>query len=92
MDEQISALNERVDDFRAAGYKVREKIVRDFLGSFKKALPRGAKFDEVIVRTVSALSATLISSHTFLAYSPSPLWQDQTGSKKIRSPNPMSDG
>lgn len=57
-DDQISALNEQADDFRAASYEAREEIVEDFLGSFKSARTKGVKFDEVIIRTVCAPSAT----------------------------------
>ena len=81
-DEQISALDGRVDEFRAADYELREGIVREFLDSFRNACPQGVEFNDVAVRTVRAPSATLgcsQTSHIFLAYSPAPLWQNQTG-------------
>jgi hypothetical protein len=81
-DEQISALDGRVNEFRAANYEVREEIVREFLDSFKNACPQGVEFNEVAMKTVHAPSATLgcsQTSHIFLAYSPGPLWQNQTG-------------
>ncbi len=94
-DEQISALNERIDDFKAAGYKVRNKMVLDILRSFKDAHPLGTDFDGLAVGTVSALSAALGCSHRFLARSPAPLRrqqdQTQTGNQKISSPNPKSE-
>ena len=34
-DEQISMLDERFDEFRAADYRRREQIVKDILGSFE---------------------------------------------------------
>jgi hypothetical protein len=94
MDEQISALNERIDDFLAAGPKVRDEIIGDFIRSFENAHPPDADdFDGFAVEIVSALSATLGCSHRFLAHSPAPLrrQEDQTGNQKISSPNPKSE-
>jgi hypothetical protein len=91
-DEQINALNEHVDEFRAANYEAREEIARDFLGSFKSIHPRGATFDVVAVKTVRVLSAILGCSQIFLAHSPAPLRQNQTANKEINPPNPKSDG
>lgn len=48
----MRALDGRLDEFRAAAYDVREKIVEDSLGSFRRALNKGSKFDEVTIRTV----------------------------------------
>ncbi|KAF8489707.1 hypothetical protein F5888DRAFT_1638454 [Russula emetica] len=50
-NEQISMLNGRVNKFKAADYKVREEITKDFLGSFKSACPQGVKFDDVTIGT-----------------------------------------
>jgi hypothetical protein len=74
-----------------AEYEAREKIIQDFLGSFKRARRRGVRFKKIVVETVSAPSAISGFSHTFLAYSPAPLWQNQTGNEEIHPPNPVSD-
>jgi hypothetical protein len=84
-DEQISELDEYIDEFRAADYEAREEIVEDILGSFKSACSRRIRFDTVIVKTVRALSATLGCSHIYLAYSPTPLWRGQTSNEEICS-------
>jgi hypothetical protein len=91
-DEQIEALDGRVDEFRAASYKVREKIARAFFRSFKSAYPQGVQFDDTALATVRTASAASCISHTFLAYSPAPVWEHQTGSEGICSENPKSDG
>jgi len=91
-DEQISALNGHVEEFLAAKYEEQEEIVQDFLGSFKNACPQGIEFDEVAVVTVRALSAILGCSQLFLAYSPAPLCQNQTGKEEICSKNSKSAG
>lgn len=90
-DEQIIALNERVDEFRAADYPIRDKIVRAFVRSFEKACPRDIVFDDTTVATVRALSATLGCSHIFVAYSPASLWNNETANEGIGSQNPKSD-
>jgi len=94
-DEQIIALDEYIDEFRAADYQTREEIVQELFDSFKRerACPRGAKkFDDVIVKTVRALFVTLGCSQPFLAYSPAPLWEKDTGDKSIRFKYPYSGG
>jgi hypothetical protein len=92
-NNQIDALNGRLDEFKAGDYEIREKIVQDFLGSFKRACNQGIVFDETTVRTVRAPSAVLGHSYAFSAYSAAPLWQNnQTGNKEINPPNPKSDG
>jgi len=91
-DEQISALDGQVDEFRAAGYRFRERIARDFLHSFKNAYPQGIKFDEVTIETVCAPSAALGYSYTLLAYSPASLWQNQTGNEQTCSQTSKLDG
>jgi hypothetical protein len=91
-DEQISALDGRVDEFRAASYRFRERIARDFFRSFKNACPQGVKFDEVTVETVRAPSAALGYSYTILAYSPASLWQNQTGNEQTCFQTSKSDG
>lgn len=72
-EQQISSLDELIDEFRAADYIARELIVQEMVGSFKKACRRGVIFEETTVETVRAPSATLGYSHPFLAYSPAPL-------------------
>ena len=91
-DEQISAINGRVDEFRVADYKSREKIIRDFCSSFNDTLPQGVNFDKVVVNTVCAPSATLDCSQIFLAYSPVLVWKNQADDKEICSQIPKSDG
>jgi hypothetical protein len=75
-NNQIDALNGCLDEFKAGDYEIREKFVRDFLGSFKRACTQGVVFDETTVRTVRAPSALLSHSYAFLAYSAAPLWQN----------------
>jgi hypothetical protein len=91
-DEQVSALDARVEEFRAADYEDREKIIIDLLNSFKSTSPRGVKFDRAGLRTVRAQSATLGCSNTFLAYSPAPLRQGQTSAEGIRTQRPKPGG
>jgi hypothetical protein len=64
-DEQISALNAQVDEFRAGDHITREKIVRAFLRNFEDACPRGIKFHDIAVVTVRASAATSGNSHVF---------------------------
>jgi hypothetical protein len=92
-NNQIDASNGCLDKFKAGEYEIREKFVRDFLGSFKKACTQGVIFDETTVRTVHAPLAVLDHSYTFLAYLAAPLWQNnQTSNKEINPPNLKSDG
>ena|SRR5260221_12732535 len=63
-EDQISAIGERVDDFRAAGYKGREKIVREYFEDFKKTWPQDfEEFGELTMGTVCAPFTTLGCSH-----------------------------
>jgi hypothetical protein len=64
--EQISTIDKRIDEFLAAEYKVRERIIQNIISSFKRALPHGDKFDDVHMRTVCAPSKTL--GYTQLLY------------------------
>ena len=62
--QQINVLNMHVDEFLAAGYKFREKIVRDCFSSFKADFPEGPERDEfnkngVQLESVCAPSAAL---------------------------------
>lgn len=82
--EQIGTLDSSVDEFRAADHGTRELIVRDFLLSFKSTW-QGDNFEKVVVETVRTSSAALDCSHTFLAYSPAPVWPNRKGP---RSYNP----
>jgi hypothetical protein len=94
-DEQISAIDERADEFRAGNYETREKIVKEFFDSFKATQPwgRGAnKFDNVLVKTVCALFTMLGRSQLFLAYSPASLWEKDASNKSIWFKHPNSGG
>ena len=66
-EEQISALNEALEDFVVGSYEVREKIVEDFLDRFQGAYPKGAQFDHKGVETVRTVSAASGCSHTFFS-------------------------
>ncbi len=91
-DKQISALDACIDEFGAADYESWEEMVQGFLGSFKRACPQGIKFDAITMKTICASLATLGCSQIFLAYSPAPLWQCQTGNEEICSEKSKSDG
>ena len=91
-DLQIATLDERVDEFLAADYDLRERIARDSLRSFKYACPQGVKFDDMSVETVRAPSAALGCSHMFLAHSPAPLWKNKTGNREVCSQDPKPAG
>jgi len=91
-DEQIGMLNERVDDFWAASYKVREKFVHYFLGRFRKACPPRTESNQLIIATVCTPPITLNCTYKFLAYSAAPLWAGQTGNEEICCQSPKSDG
>ena len=58
-DKQISALDVRIDEFRAADYESQEEMVQGFLGSFKRACPQGIKFDAITVKTICASLANI---------------------------------
>jgi hypothetical protein len=68
-EEQIDELDKVLNEFKAANYQARERMVQDFLGSFRRARPQRVKFDETTVATVRTPSATLGFSHKFLVYS-----------------------
>jgi hypothetical protein len=89
-DKQISSLNEHVNKFKAANYKVREKFVKYFLGSFKSTFPEG--INDITVETVHGPSAILGYSHKFLAYSPAPIWKNQIGKEEILPQNSRPNG
>lgn len=91
-DEQINALNVRLEEFRAADYEDREQIVEDLLGSFKGACPQGVEFERTTLRTVRIQSKVFDCSHTFLAYSAVPLWQGQPSTHGIRIQHPKPGG
>ena len=57
-DEQISALDERIDEFRAAGHEVRDQIVREFVRKFRGA-GQNRKFDIMDMTTVRVPFAKL---------------------------------
>jgi hypothetical protein len=84
-EDQMSALDDILDDFKAAGYKVREEMVQDFLGSFTSTRTQGVRFDKTAVETVCAPLATLSFSHKSLAYSTTSLWKNQACGKKFPS-------
>ena len=81
-DEQISMLDEHFDEFRAAGYRRREQIVKNILGSFEDTWTRDFEFVEEPVETVRVLFARRACSHIFLAYSPVPVRKNKTGGKE----------
>jgi len=81
-------LDARFEEFLAAEYEDREKIVMESLESFKRAWPRRVAFDAAGKKTVRAKLATLGCSHIFLAYSPAPLQQGQTSAEGIRTYRP----
>ena len=51
-DEQISMLDGRFDEFKAAGYRRQEQIVEDILGSFESTWARDFEFNEKFVAAV----------------------------------------
>ena len=70
--EQIGALDRRLDEFRAADYRAKEKIVNGFVRSFKGTLS-DKEFNVLAVKTVCASFSTLGYSQIFPAYSAAPL-------------------
>jgi hypothetical protein len=84
-EEQVSALDEVLDEFKAADYQAREEMVRDFFGSFKSTRTQGVSFDKATLKTVCAPSAALNISNKFPAYSAVSLWTNQAFGKKFRS-------
>ena len=73
-DEQISALNERIDEFRTANYKGQKNIEREAFASFRETWPQDAEdIGQSNMRTVSTPFLTLSCSHILLAYSAAPL-------------------
>jgi hypothetical protein len=85
-DEQISALNAQVDEFKAANHTLREKLVRGFLRRFEKACPRGIKFDDVTIGTVRAPLATLGYSQIFCSLFGSTFLAQSNGERR----NPLA--
>jgi hypothetical protein len=72
--EQITALNERIDEFRNANYKGRKNIEREAFASFRETWPQDAEdIGQADMRTVNAPLLTLSRSHILLAYSAAPL-------------------
>ena len=67
---QISALNEQIVEFRAADYDAQEKIVEEFLDTFKNACPLSVEFDKIAVGTVSHRWQYWAILMIFLDYSP----------------------
>lgn len=57
-DEQISALDKRIDEFRAADNEVRDQIVGEFVRKFRGARQNG-KFDVLGMTTVRSPFAKL---------------------------------
>jgi len=82
--EQISALDRRFDEFRAANHQAKEKIVYTFVRSFKGTLSN-EEFNSSGVKTVCASFLTLSCSQIFPAYSAAPLLKNQIGGKTICS-------
>jgi len=68
-EDQISAIGECTDDFRAADYDGRQKIVRELFKDFRQTWPQDFKnFGALTMETVCTPFATLGCSHIFLAY------------------------
>lgn len=89
-EDQIGALDECVDNFRDAKYKGREEIVQDFLHDFVDNWPEDTEDIEdfnLKVKTVCVPFSTLGCSHTFLAYSPAPLWKSKASNQEIWQKN-----
>jgi hypothetical protein len=85
-EEQISTLDEHVDELRAADGQTQDhiigKILRHFERNFKSA-SEDDKFDSKAVEIVRTPSVALTHSQTFLAYSPVHLPPNQAGSDTI---------
>jgi hypothetical protein len=94
-NKQISALDERANEFQAGDHQTQEEIVEEFFDSFKATHPQGRganEFDKVTVKTVCALFAMLGCSQPFLAYSPAPLWEKDTSNESIHFKYPNLGG
>ena len=78
--EQIGAFDRCLDEFRAADYRAKEKIVDGFVRSFKGTLS-DKEFNVLAVKTVCASFWTSGYSQIFPAYSAAPLSKNQIGEK-----------
>jgi len=56
-DEQISMLDEQVNEFQAANYESQEQIVQDILESFESTWTYNIEFHEAAITTVHILFA-----------------------------------
>ena len=91
-DEQISMLDGRFDEFKAAGYRRQEQIVEDILGSFESTWARDFEFNEKFVAAVRVPFSRRAWSHTFLAYSPVHVRKKKaSGKERPSSRDPGSD-
>ena len=80
----MSALDDVLDEFIAADFKIREEMVEEFFGSFTSTWTQDdVELHEKAVTTVCAPSAILSFSHNFLAYSAASLWKNQACGKKF---------
>ena len=57
-DEQISALDERIDEFRDADHEVRDQIAQEFVHKFRSSSQNGT-FDIIGMTTVRGPFAKL---------------------------------
>ena len=74
--EEISALDRCIDEFQVANYEVQERIVKQFLLSFKDDLTE-EEFNALAMQTVCAQFTELGCSQIFLAYLPAPLQKNK---------------
>lgn len=92
-DDQVSALDECMEEFNAGDRKARTALVQEIFDDFAKTWPRDTrKIGEVGMKDVCAPFATLGCSDMLLAYSPVPLLQKTTGNERICFKPPNSDG
>jgi hypothetical protein len=62
--KQLSVLDKNADKFIAAGFQIRERMIKIFLQRFGSAWPPGTPYIKAEVETVSVLSAVLGCSQT----------------------------
>ena len=81
-EEQISMLDRRFDEFRAADYRRQEQIVEDLLRNFESTWARDFEFNEKFVAAVRFPFSRRAWSHTFLAYSPVAVRKNKASGKE----------
>ena len=90
-DEQISALDERVAEFRAADHEVRDQIAREFVRKFRGA-SRNAEFDIIGMTTVRASFAKLRSSLRVSASLFASIFAAKLNQRRVHPPTPPEFG